>query len=205
MASVDPLPRPQLPPERVLAAYHDGVRALGHLAAKTIEWSVPTPCFEWSLLDLTGHVLCVARYYHRLLNAASAGTPLDRLPRGASQDSFNAAELVALGPMPGEQRVVAFDAVARRYGERLEEVDWDTTLGSWEGYGPLTVGQHTLLAVREWHIHAWDVARSFRWDYRPDDPEVVAAGEQLLGLPARRPDGDRWEAALVASGRRPKR
>lgn len=203
MASVDPLPSPGLPPERVLAAYHDGVRSLGHLAAKTIDWSVPTPCAGWTLLDLAGHVLCIARYYHRLLNAAADRAPLDRLPRGESLAGFNAAELVALGPMPGDQRVVAFDAVARRYGERLEEVDWETTLGFWEQVGPLTVGQHALLAVGEWHLHAWDVARSFRWDYRPDDPEVVAAGQWLLPASGRRPDGDPWEAALAASGRRP--
>lgn len=195
---------PGLPAERVLAAYHDGAGAFARLAAKTTDWSRPTPCAAWNLLDLAGHALCIARYYHRLLNAAMAGEPLRHLPLGRDLADFNAAELAALGPGSGPDRVVAFDGVAHRYGERLAEVDWATVLGHWEGLGPLTVGQHALLAVGEWQLHAWDVARSFGWDHRPDDPEVVAAGRRLLPgqLAGPLPDGDPWEAALAGSGRR---
>jgi uncharacterized protein (TIGR03083 family) len=172
-------PSSELSSDRVLASYRDGVRAFAHLAAKTTDWAVPTPCAGWTLLELTGHALCIARYYHRLLNAALAGEPRRDLPRGPALAELNGAELIALGPMPGPERVIAFDAVAGRYGERLADTDWSTTLGYWHGMGPLTVGQHTLLAAREWHVHAWDVARSFGWDYRPDDPDVPLAGSTL--------------------------
>jgi hypothetical protein len=208
MASPHPDHRgdPDLPPgmdrDRVLGAYGRGVANVTHLAAKTIDWGVGTPAPAWTLLDLAGHVLSIARYFHRLLNAALAGEAMTGLPTGEALDRFNAVELSGVGELSGPERVLAFDAVARRYGERLAEVDWSLTLGVWEPRGPLTVAQHTLLAVGEWELHAWDVARSFGWDHRPDDPEVVAAGCRLLGdvLPA----GDPWSAALRASGRRPR-
>jgi hypothetical protein len=198
------------PPDRVLAAYRDGVRAFGHLAAKTVVWSIPTPCAGWTLLELSGHALCIARYFHRLLNAALDGHPLQQLPRGQALAELNAADLLALGPMLGPQRVIAFDAVAGRYGERLADVDWSITLGSWAGRGALTVGQHALLAAQEWQIHAWDVARSFGWDYRPDDPVAVAASRLIPANSAADGSGQRrwldhddpWEAALLAAGRR---
>jgi uncharacterized protein (TIGR03083 family) len=185
-----------LPQDRVLASYHDGVKAFAHLAAKTTDWAVPTPCAGWTLLELSGHALCIARYFHRLLNAASSGRPERDLPTGSALAEFNAAELVALGPMPGSERVIAFHAVADRYGERLAEVDWSAPLGYWQGLGELTVGEHTLLATNEWHIHAWDVARSFGWDYRPDDPEVPYAGLALRGPSAPPPPAEPTEGPV---------
>jgi hypothetical protein len=165
-----------LPVERILAAHRDGVTALGRLGAKVVDWRVRTPCADWDLLDLAGHVLTIARYYHRLLNAAEAGEARTRLPRRAELAAVNDLELRSLPPSPGPERFLAFEAVATRYGERLAEVDWSMTLGSWTDIGPVAVGDHTLAAVGEWHIHAWDVARSFGWDYRPTDAEVVLVG-----------------------------
>jgi hypothetical protein len=189
------------PIERVLAAYRDGVVSLSRLGAKVVDWRVRTPCPEWTLLDLGGHVLAIARYYHRLLNAALIGEPRTGLPRGAQLATMNQLDLRSLPEPHGPQRFLAFEAVATRYGERLAEVDWSMTLGSWAGYGPMTVGDHTLAAVGEWHIHAWDVARSFGWDYRPDDPDVVLAGHQVTTATTR--EADVWTASLIAAGRRP--
>ncbi len=188
-----------LQPARVLSAYGAGVWAFGHLAAKTMDWAVPTPCAGWTLLELAGHALCKARSYHRQLNTAVEGRPLDRLPRGARLASANAADLAALGPMPGPERLLAFDAVAGRYGERLAEVDWTMTVGSWDEIGRQSVGEHALAAVAEWHLHAWDVARAYGWPYRPDDPEVVAAG--CRRSPGWAQTGDPWDMALAAAGR----
>ncbi len=193
---------------RVLRAYALGVADLGHLADKTVDWGLGTPNPAWTLLDLAGHVLSIARYDHRLLNAAIAGQPIDGLPRGDTLADMNAAELSALEESDGPERLLAFDAVARRYGERLAEVDWTATMGDWEGLGPLSIASHTLLAVGEWQLHAWDVARSFGWDHRPDDPEVTLAGRRLLpggakeGTPM---PADPWAEALIGSGRRPRR
>jgi hypothetical protein len=189
------------PVERVLTAYRDGVVSLGRLGAKVTDWRVRTPCAPWTLLDLGGHVLAIARYYHRLLNAAVSVDPTTSLPRGAALATMNDLDLRALPERHGPERFLAFEAVATRYGERLAGVDWSRRLGDWQGFGSLAIGDHTLAAVGEWHIHAWDVARSFGWDYRPDDPDVILAGRRVFG-PA--PEGvDPWTAALRAAGRRP--
>jgi hypothetical protein len=189
------------PVERVLSAYRDGVVSLSRLGAKVVDWRVRTPCPDWNLLDLGGHVLAIARYYHRLLNAALAGEPRTELPRGAELAVINDLDLRSLPQSNGPERFLAFEAVASRYGERLTEVDWSMPLGSWAGLGPVTVGDHTLAAVGEWHLHAWDVARAFGWDYRPDDAEIVLAGRRIFGaVPF---EDDDWVSALLSAGRRP--
>lgn len=195
-------------PDRILTAYRAGVGAVSRLGAKVIDWRVRTPCAGWTLLDLAGHVLSAARYYHRLLNAALDGNPLEGLPRGEALAVMNDLDLRTLAEADGPERFLAYEAVAGRYGERLAEVDWDLTIGTWSGLGPRTVGQHALAAVEEWHVHAWDISRAYGWDYRPDDPAVVAAGQIAFPTtrPARRrPSGDLWHDALLAAGRRPVR
>src|SRR6266581_756252 len=37
----------------------------------------------------------------------------------------------------------------------------------------VTVGAMAGAACAEWHLHAWDLARSLGKDYRPADPELV--------------------------------
>ena len=63
-------------------------------------------------------------------------------------------------------------------------------------------------ACAEWHLHAWDLARSLGKDYRPADPELVLAAWQA-GTPQLWPvltgwDGDDpWHFLLALSGRDP--
>jgi hypothetical protein len=71
------------------------------------------------------------------------------------------------------------------------------------------------VASAEWHLHAWDLARSLGKDYRPANPELVltawrAGTPQLwpvLDAGSDRPgagDGDDpWHFLLRASGRDP--
>jgi hypothetical protein len=65
------------------------------------------------------------------------------------------------------------------------------------------------VAGAEWHLHAWDLARSLGKDYRPAQPELVLTGwrdgsPQLWPvLAAGREDEDPWHFLLVASGRDP--
>ena len=66
----------QLDRVRVLAAYDDGVRAVQAVAPRVSDWAAPTPCADWDAAALAGHLLAIARYYHRLLDAAMAGRPL---------------------------------------------------------------------------------------------------------------------------------
>jgi len=197
------VPREQVKPSRenVLAAYANGLQAVETVAARVIDWSAPTPCRQWQAIDLAGHLLTVARYYHDLLDAAEAARPRTRLPIGAELASMNARELTALPPGPGPERIAIFLRLARHYGHRLAEADWHLTLGDWDGLGTMSVARHTGLAIGEWHIHAWDLARSAGRDHRPDDAVTVAAARSVL--PESSPEGDPWLTTLIGSGRSP--
>jgi uncharacterized protein (TIGR03083 family) len=185
--------------DAVLAAYADGVAAVVRLASGIRDWAAPTPCAGWDARDLAGHVLCVADYYNRLLDAALAGNPRRDLPRGDALTRMNAADLAALPDSGGPGRVAAFQRSAGRHRDRLHAVDWDLVLGSWQDLGPLTVGAHAGLAVGEWHLHAWDFARAAGGDHEPADPATVAAGRSVL--PGAFPGGPPWAATLRSAGR----
>jgi hypothetical protein len=186
--------------QRVQAAHDAGVEALVARSAAVTNWDAPTPCTGWTAADVVGHVLCIARYYHRLLDAATAGRPLVDLPRGDGLAAMNRRELAAVAGT-GRARVEAYAQRARDYGARLAAVDWDIVLGVWDGVGPMTVAQHTGLAVGEWELHAWDLARAAGGDHRPADPEVAAVSRAVLPGPP--PTGEPWTGLLRSAGRDP--
>lgn len=187
--------------DQVLEAYADGVDGVRRSAETITDWSLPTPCSGWNARDLAGHLLAIVRYYHRLLDAALLAHPLVDLPRGRGLARMNAADLAALPPEDGPRRTSRFLAEARHYRLRLVEVDWDIRIGSWEDLGPLTVAQHTGLAVIEWHVHAWDLATASGHEHRPSAPEIVAGAARTL--PESMPTGDPWTATLRWAGRGP--
>ena len=186
---------------RVLEAYDEGVRAIETVFPAVADWNASTPCAAWRCVDLAGHVLCIARYYHRLLDAALTGHLLSGLPRGEALVVMNAQDLVELPETSGPERISDFVRTATVYGDRLRDLDWETSIGTWPGIGRLTIAEHILLAVGEWHIHGWDLARAAGSDHQPSDPEVVLAGQRIL--PGSLPDGEPWGAALQGAGRFP--
>lgn len=186
-------------PVRMLAAYDEGVRAIDSASAAVVDWYASTPCEAWRCADLAGHVLCIARYYHRLLDAARTGRPLSGLPSGETLAQMNARDLADLPASAGPERIGEFVQIAAAYSDRLRDVDWEASVGDWAGIGALTIAQHSLLAVGEWHIHAWDFARAVGGDHRPADPELLLAGRRVLpGTPT---DADPWSATLQWAGR----
>src|SRR5271165_3427914 len=52
--------------ERIVAAYGDALHAFDDFYPLISDWDLPTPCGEWTLLDLSGHLLAIARYWHGL-------------------------------------------------------------------------------------------------------------------------------------------
>jgi hypothetical protein len=190
---------------RVLASYQDALDCFRRVApaasASASEWTSPTPCGHWTLHDLAGHVLAIVRYWHRLLDAATAGRPLASLPRGDDLAAMNAADLAALPEHGGEERLGSFLDLAAAHQERIAEADWSLVLGTWSGLGPLTVGQHAGVAIGEWHVHVWDMARGLGADHRPRDAAMVAAGNRAL--PGADQPGDEWRAVLLRYGRDP--
>ncbi len=186
---------------RVLAAYDEGVKAIEAVTAAVADWNASTPCAAWRCVDLAGHVLCIARYYHRLLDAALTGHPLSGLPRGEALAVMNGQDLIELPESSGPERIRDFVRTATAYGDRLRDHDWETSIGTWVGIGRLTIAEHIRLAVGEWHIHAWDLARAAGGHHQPSDPEVVVAGLRIL--PESLPEGEPWAVALQAAGRFP--
>jgi uncharacterized protein (TIGR03083 family) len=186
---------------RVLASYQDALDAFHLVASAVSEWRAPTPCGQWTLHDLAGHVLAIARYWHRLLNAAVDGRPSTGLPRGDALAAMNAADLETLPEQGGEERLRAFLDLAAAHRARLEAADWSVRLGTWSGLGPLSVAQHTGVAIGEWHVHAWDMARGLGGDHRPADAAVVLAGNRVL--PGPEEPGDEWHGVLRRYGRDP--
>jgi len=164
----------------VLAAYRDGITVICELAAHftAASWLVATPCAEWRALDLAGHLRCVADDYHEYLDDApasrlarlmSTNAPADSLARKLARQ--NSAELAALPDAPGPEHIMAFAESARSYGRRLP-LSWDLSHHRYRGTD-VTVGAMAGAACAEWHLHAWDLARSLGKDYRPADPELV--------------------------------
>jgi uncharacterized protein (TIGR03083 family) len=187
--------------QRITASYEEALRTLVDVHARISNWGVPTPCGTWTLIDLSGHLLTIARYWHRLLDAAEAGRPVVGLPRGQELAAMNARDLANLREHSGPERMERFLELAGDHLRRIERADWDVLLGEWSGLGPLTVGQHSGVAIGEWHVHAWDVARSLGIDHRPTDEVIVAEGNQVVR--AFSFVGDAWRGVLVAYGRDP--
>jgi hypothetical protein len=211
------------PPGRaeVVAAYLDGVAAVARVAAGITGsaftgagWAARSPCRLWTAADVAGHLRCVAGYHTRFRDDVLAGRRHlvdEHLGPGgggvpalsAALARLNASTLAVLPPAAPEAHLKVFAATATAYAERLPEV-WDTpAYRTSPGSGWVTLGQHAGAAVAEWHLHAWDLARSAGLDHRPDDPDLLAE----IRLPALAhqplPPGPAWDAILHASGRDP--
>ncbi len=186
---------------RITESYEESLRTFADLHPRITDWDVPTPCGNWTLIDLSGHLLTIIRYWHRLLNAAEAGQHFVGLPRGQELAAMNATDLAQLRENSGPERTERFLELAGDHLRRIERADWDVILGEWSGLGPLTVGEHSGVAIGEWHVHAWDMARSLGIDHRPTDDVIVAEGNQAVRVfPF---EGDAWRGVLVAYGRDP--
>jgi hypothetical protein len=199
----------------VLAAYRDGVTVICELAAQFPDatWLAATPCAEWRAADLAAHLRCVADDYHEYLDDApasrlarlmAADAPADSLVRKLARQ--NTAELAALPDAPGPEHIKAFAESARSYGRRLPQ-SWDLVHHRYRETD-VTVGAMAGAACAEWHLHAWDLARTLGKDYRPADPGLVL-GAWRGGMPQLWPGhtgwrgDDPWHVLLTASGRDP--
>ena len=104
----------------------------------------------------------------------------------------NAAELAALPDVPAAEHIAAFARSARCYARRLPPV-WDLPHHRYRDT-VVTVGGMAGAACAEWHLHAWDLARSQGKDYRPADPDILLLGWRA-GLPHLLPGSLREVAA----------
>jgi uncharacterized protein (TIGR03083 family) len=189
------------------------------------DWAAPSPCPEWRVADLAGHLRCVADDFHEYLDDAPASRLARLMATGAHPETLarklarqNAAELAALPDASGPEHIAGFAISARSYAQRLLAI-WDLPHHHYRDT-PVTVGGMAGAACAEWHLHAWDLARAQGKDYRPANPDILLsgwlAGKPHLPLPAPVPvsagpvaaagpgpagTGDPWHAMLRASGR----
>jgi len=205
-----------------LAAYRDGVTVICELAARfdDAQWAAPTPCGDWRAADVAGHLRCMADDLHEYLDEApysrlarlmGTGFPAATLAR--KQARQNAAELAVLPDVPAPEHIAAFAESARSYAARVG-AQWDQPHHYYRDT-VVTVGEMAGVACGEWHVHAWDLARSLGVDYRPAAPDLVFDG-WWAGSPQLRPPetagllvaapveaGDVWETLLNVFGRDP--
>lgn len=137
-----------------------------------------------------------------------------RLFRAEELAAQNELALVPLAETTGPAALELFVTRARSYRERLPAA-WDLPYGY--PRGTVTAGLHAAISATEWHLHAWDLARSGGSAHGPSDPDALyrGAGACLAtaqgGLKGRIaavlvPLGARlspWEALLRRSGRAP--
>jgi Mycothiol maleylpyruvate isomerase N-terminal domain len=204
----------EMPPDEVLRLYDEGVDALARWAGglSDADWERPA-CGAWSAAVVVRHVAAVAVWYHEWL---------DRAERGDATAPFRASELAAqnelalraLAETTPAAALELFVVRARSYRNRLV-VSWDVPYGY--PRGTVTAGLHAAVAATEWHLHAWDLARSGGSGHGPSDPDALyrGAGACLAaaqgGMKGRIaallvPVGARlspWEALLRRSGRAP--
>jgi hypothetical protein len=199
---------------RVMRCYDDGVDAVEAMA-KRIDaaeaWDKATPCPAWTAVELLGHLQVVAGWYHAWLDLAEAGVAEPPFAAGHLPVE-NAAAVDALPPTSGPDRLTAFTTLARTYAKRLPE-RWSLPYGY--PRGTVTAGFHAGVAAIEWHVHAWDLGQVVGHQYRPADPEALAAigaeSELRWRAPLLKPivpivrrvaaSGDAWRRLLKGAGR----
>jgi hypothetical protein len=176
-------------PGPALAAYHDGVTVICQISAQftDADWAAPSPCPEWRVADLAGHLRCVADDFHEYLDDAPASRLARLMATGAHPETLarklarqNAAELAALPDASGPEHIAGFAISARSYAQRLLPI-WDLPHHHYRGT-LVTVGGMAGAACAEWHLHAWDLARAQDKDYRPANPDILLSG-WLAGKP----------------------
>ena len=182
-------------PGPALAAFHDGVTVICEISAQFGDegWLAPSPCPEWRVIDLAGHLRCVADDFHEYLDDAPASRLARLMARGSHPDTLarklarqNAAELAALPDASGPEHIDAFAFSARAYAQRLLPI-WDLPHHQYQDV-LVTVGGMAGAACAEWHLHAWDLARAQGKDYRPADPDILLRG-WIAGMPHLPPEG----------------
>ncbi len=204
----------EVPQDELLRLYDEGVDQLARLAGErtAADWERQA-CGEWSAVTLTRHVAAVAGWYHEWLDRAERG---DAAPPFRSEELArqNELALAALVETSGPAALELFVTRARSYRERLPAA-WNLPYGY--PRGTVTAGLHAAVAATEWHLHAWDLARSVGSGHRPSDPDALYRGvggclaKAQGGLRGRIaavlvPFGARlspWEALLRRSGRAP--
>ena len=196
--------------DELLGLYSEGARALVR-HAEDVDWDAPA-CGRWTAAEVARHVASVAGWYHEWLDRAIAG---DAEPPFASPElpRRNDEAIHARAGQDPSETVSEFEEAAEAYAERVAD-HWELPYGY--PLGTVTAGLHAAVAASEWHLHAWDLARTHGCDHRPGDAAALfratgacvadarggLAGRVQAGLVRLGASVRPWEQMLRASGRR---
>lgn len=166
-----------------------------------------SPCAGWDALTVVRHLEGIAGAY-LLWTGSSLGGRIARMRTGVEAASYNATILDRLPRLGLAEHLDRFVALASDH-VRLAHVTWTTPMLETPDDVLLTVGQHAGVAAVEWHVHAWDLARSQGRQHTPDPASLavcVAAWEEVLADVTGTVLDETaapWPALLVATGRTP--
>lgn len=187
------------PVDSSLQVQRDGVNAIARITGEYDEsdWQRPTPCEGWTATDLAGHLVTAIDNWHVLLDDSEARASGPRFA-WAEMDQFFKDRLAALPPGTGPERIGQFVDRAEQYFDRVHALDPELPLVS--AFPdvtpvPMTIGLFAWLGGIEWHVHAWDFARTTSQPYRTDHAATLheAAAAVFGGTVG---DEDPWEAIL---------
>ncbi|NGN94308.1 TIGR03086 family protein [Nocardioides sp. KC13] len=184
----------------MLAEYDRALDDATALAAEASDLTVPTPCAEWDLAALFGHMV------GQNLGFAAAVTDGD-------------APVAAYASVPVNAHDVArrWEDSAARAREAFGAADPEATIHLAEfGFRP-TVAVALSMQLLDAAVHAWDVATALRRNYQPSEATVslvlglarqiagTPGGTPVFGAPLEERGDDPWGDALRLLGRDPER
>jgi uncharacterized protein (TIGR03086 family) len=134
---------------RALDGFDLRVRAVGE-----DQWTLVTPCDEWTVRELVNHVVWTQRWTPSLIG------------RSAPADAGKSFE----GDLLGDDPVAAWAYAEAATREAVRQADLDQKIST--PYGEMSVDEFLALATAEVCIHTWDLARSVGAD-ETLDPDLV--------------------------------
>jgi uncharacterized protein (TIGR03083 family) len=146
---------------RVLQAEYDGTIAM-LLAADDEQWQRETPCEEWQVRDLAGHLLDVAESYLGYFRTAREGYPTEA-PRGMrcyahelggaglAFRSLSRHELIA--------RLQAFSDELFGQFRELDEQGWTSPIPH-KYVGPVPAFMMVTFQLMDYAVHTWDFQKA---------------------------------------------
>lgn len=192
--------------DTVLASVRTGIAAVV-TQIDAADPGAPTTCARWSVHDLVRHVEAIAGAF-LLWTGSAVGGRIARLRVGDELADYNDLMLERLPRLPLAVHARRFEQLATDH-LRLARATWDMPVLETPDDVVLEVGRHAGGVALEWHVHAWDLARSRQADHRPDDDAMRVMGrawdDVYAGLTGTLRDtgADPWRSLLVASGRTP--
>ena len=161
----------------ILSSYADAVRRNHErvAAVNTGQLGDPTPCTDWDVRALIGHITGGYQMF-----AAALGYPMPADTNPTDTEATNAAAIAGLHHAAGEAAIAAFGAPAA--------VQRTVSLPIGDVPGHLALG----LALTDAVVHGWDLAKATDQDTTINEQlaaTLLAGAEQSVGPQMRQPDG----------------